>query len=235
MKVLVIGGMHGNETLGLNVVKLFNNNEVDNVDTLLANEQAIDADCRFVGQDLNRSFPGNTNSKDYEPKRAAQILKLTKKYDLVLDFHNTFCPNNDCSFIGENANQELSDISWILGLDKIIVADYDCINKAAGNCLSIEVSMSSPLNNAELWYDRILTLSRAESFTVRSDVKKFRFVYRMTLKDKDRLELDKRDLKAFQPMDVKIAKAMGLSSPAYPIFIRDSFTPYNYGGVLNEL
>ena len=81
MKVLVIGGMHGNETLGLNVVKLFNNNEVDNVDTLLANEQAIDADCRFVGQDLNRSFPGNTNSKDYEPKRAAQILKLTKKYD----------------------------------------------------------------------------------------------------------------------------------------------------------
>jgi len=235
MKVLVIGGMHGNETLGFNVVKLFNDNKVDNVDTLLANEQAIEADCRFVGQDLNRSFPGNIKSKDYEPKRAAQILKLTVKYDLVLDFHNTFCPDNDCSFIGENANQELSDISWILGLDKIIVADYDCINKAASNCLSIEVSMSSPLNNAKLWYDRILTLSRAESFTVRSDVQKFRFVYRMTLEDKDRLKLDKRDLKAFQPMDEKIAKAMGVSSPAYPIFIGDSFTPYNYGGVLNKL
>lgn len=235
MKVLVIGGMHGNETLGLEVVKLFNDNVVDKVDTLLANEQAIEADCRFVGQDLNRSFPGDVSSKDYEPKRAAQILKLTKKYDVVLDFHNTHCSFNDCGFVGDKANQTLTDVAWLLGLEKIIVADYDCINKAASNCLSVEVSLDSPLNNAELWYERILTLSRVESFTVKSEVEKFRFVYRMTLEDKEGLELEKQRLAAFQPMSQELARAMGVSSPAYPIFIGDRFTPYNYGGVLNKL
>src|SRR5690606_9091145 len=89
MKVLVIGGMHGNETLGLKVVKLFQENPVKNINGIFANEQAIKGECRFVGQDLNRSFPGNAKSKEYEPKRAAQLLKLTQKYDAVLDFHYT--------------------------------------------------------------------------------------------------------------------------------------------------
>jgi len=30
------------------------------------------------------------------------IGQLAEKYDVVLDFHNTYCPNNDCGFVGEN-------------------------------------------------------------------------------------------------------------------------------------
>lgn len=234
MKMLVIGGMHGNETLGLEVVKLFQDNPVVSVDTLLANEQAIEANCRFVGQDLNRSFPGDSKSSEYEPKRAAAILKEAKKYDIVLDFHNTYCPNNDCGFIGETASDILTDVAWVLGLNKVIVADYDCINKASNNCLSVEVSLDSELNNAKLWYERILMLSKLDSFTAKSEVQKFRFVYRMTIDDKERLELDKRILRAFQPIDNELASEMGVLSPAYPIFIGDSYTPYNYGGLLNR-
>lgn len=235
MKILVIGGMHGNETLGLEVVKLFQDNPVLAVDTLLANEQAIDANCRFVGQDLNRSFPGDSKSAKYELKRASEILKIARKYDVVLDFHNTFCPDNDCGFIGETATEILNDVAWVLGLDKVIVADYDCINKASNNCLSVEVSLDSELNNAKLWYERILMLSRLDTISTKSNVQKFRFVYRMSIEDKERLRLDNQNLRAFQPLSEKLSSAMGVNAPAYPIFIGDNFTPYNYGGLLNEI
>lgn len=235
MKILVIGGMHGNETLGLEIVKLFRARPVEDVDTLLANEPAIEANCRFVGQDLNRSFPGNINSADYELRRAAEILQKASGYDAVLDFHNTYCPDNDCGFIGETAKDSLTAVAWVLGLDKVIIADYDCINKVSSNCLSVEVSLDSPLNNAGLWHERIATLAKLDSFTAKSSVRKFRFVYRMTLNDKKQLNLDKQNLTAFQPLSTELAEAMNTPSPAYPIFIGDKFTPYNYGGLLNEI
>ena len=72
-------------------------------DAILANQQAIAGECRFVLQDLNRSFPGDIKSKVYEQKRAAELLKATIQYDIVLDFHNTYCPANDCGFVGESA------------------------------------------------------------------------------------------------------------------------------------
>jgi hypothetical protein len=235
MKILVIGGMHGNETLGLEVVKLFQDNPVVAVGTLLANEQAIEANCRFVEQDLNRSFPGDSKSAKYELRRASEILKIARKYDVVLDFHNTFCPNNDCGFIGETANDILTDVAWVLGLDKVIVADYGCINKALNNCLSVEVSLESKLNEAKLWYERIVMLSRLDSITTKNNVQKFRFVYRMSNEDKERLGLDKQNLRAFQPISKSLSSFMGVNATAYPIFIGDSFTPYNYGGLLNKL
>lgn len=234
MKILVIGGMHGNETLGLEIVKLFLENPTEAVDTLLANEQAIEANCRFVKQDLNRSFPGDSKSAQYEQRRAAEILKIAKKYDVVLDFHNTYCPDNDCGFIGETASDTLIDVAWVLGLDKVIVADYDCINKASNNCLSVEVSLDSKLNSAILWYERIATLARIDSITARTNVQKFRFVYRMTIEDKERLELGAQDLRAFQPLSKELSSAMGVAAPAYPIFIGDGFTPYNYGALLSK-
>jgi len=32
-----------------------------------------------------------------------------------------------------------------------------------------------------------------------------------------------------------LAEKMGVKTPAYPIFINDKFTPYNYGGLLNKI
>lgn len=235
MRILVIGGMHGNEPLGLDVVKRFRKTPIENVDVLLANEPAIVVNRRFVGTDLNRSFPGDSKGSEYEQQRAAQLLELAESYDVVLDFHNTYCPDNDCGFVGDSAGKNLYGAAWVLGLDKIIVADYDCINKYAPNCLSIEISLDSPVYRADLWYERIAMLSKLETFEAKPQIERYRFVYRMTLEDNQRLMLDKQRLKAFQPMSNKLAKAMGVQTPAFPIFISDQFTPYNYGGVLNKI
>lgn len=235
MRLLIIGGMHGNEPLGIEVVRLFQERPVAGVEVLLANEQAVAENCRFTSQDLNRSFPGDSKDSHYELQRAAQILKACQGYDVVLDFHNTYCPGNDCGFIGEAANINLISVLASLGLKRVIVADYDCINKYAPNCLSVEISMSGELNRADLWYERIAMLSRLKDVVTKADIEKYRFVYRMTLEDKRRLALDKEDLGAFQPLPARLARAMNVKSPAFPIFIADKFTPYNFGGLLNKI
>ena len=235
MKILVIGGMHGNETLGIQVVQYFLNNPVKDVDVMLANEQAIIANSRFIKKDLNRSFPGNVRGELYEDRRAAWILAKTKKYDVVIDFHNTYCPNNDCAFIGQSADFLLENIAGAFGLSKVVVADYDCLNKYANNCISIEVSITSEANDPQLWYKRIKLLTKQNTVKPALKVEKYRFVYRMTLEDRDRLQLRDKNLRAFEKIDRSLARQLGVASPAYPIFIGDFFTPYNYGGLLNKL
>ena len=237
MKILVIGGMHGNEMLGIDLVKSLQENPLENIDSVLANEEAIKVNKRFVEQDLNRSFPGVKSSGMYEQQRPIELLEMCKDYDIVFDFHNTFCPDNDCTFVGDGANEELLAVSWLLGLPRVIVADYDCINKYALNCVSIEISVQSRLNDVKVWRQKLRMLAGKKLIDCRlaSKVEKFRFVYRMTLEDKSRLNLEQENLRAFQSIDLKLAEKMGVKTPAYPIFINDKFTPYNYGGLLNKI
>jgi len=233
MKILVIGGMHGNEPLGIELVERLTKKPIQGVEAVIANPRAREANQRFTSSDLNRSFPGNGES--YEGRRAKKLLKLCQGFDIVLDFHNTHCPNNDCVFIGEQAQQLLINTAGFINLKRVIVADYDCINKYASNCLSVEISLNSSRNNIDEWIRIINSLTNSEELPQCNDIEKYRFVYRMTREDESLLGLKTVSLRAFTPIDKKISSAMGVQSPAYPIFIDDAYTPYNYGGLLNKI
>lgn len=235
MKILVIGGMHGNEPLGIALVKKLQKENIKNIDAVFANEKAIQKNVRFIKTDLNRSFPGKEKGS-YEMKRAKELIDLCKNYDLVLDFHNTHCPKNDCSFIGENSNSTLINVSSYFKLKRIIIADYDCLNKYAPNCISIEISLTSQEMDNDIWIKRLKKLADLDlkNLKKKGNVQTYKFVYRMTLEDKERLQLQSQNVKAFRKIKSKLAKAMGVKSPAYPIFINDAYTPYNYGGLLNK-
>jgi len=234
-KLLVLGGMHGNETLGIELVKLLQSKPIPGVDAALLNMQAIAANVRFVVQDLNRSFPGDDASDDYETKRAAEVLAMCGGYDVVFDFHNTGCPDNDCSFVGSDCEPLLFDVASYCKVPRVIVADYDCLNKYAPNCISIEISFSSPVCDAQYWYELIKQLATRESLMPATDVTKFRFAYRISHDDKVKYDLPSCDLRAFVPLDRKLAAKLGVANPAYPIFIGDNLTPYNYGGIVNKI
>jgi hypothetical protein len=233
MKILVIGGMHGNEPLGIALANRLAEQPMENVTTIIANSEALLQNKRFTTNDLNRSFPGDKES--YEGQRAKELLALCQEFDLVLDFHNTHCPENDCAFIGENANTGLLDAASFMGLKRVIVADYDCINKYAKNCISVEISLNSPRNNIDEWLKTIEELASAKTLPKAQGIIKYRFVYRMTSDDKVKFNLEKAGLRAFEPINKEIAAQMNIQSPAYPIFIADNYTPYNYGGLLNKL
>lgn len=235
MKLLVLGGMHGNETLGIELVRLLQSKPIPDVEAALLNTQAIAANVRFVGQDLNRSFPGDITSDDYETKRAAEVLAMCNDYGVVFDFHNTGCPDNDCSFVGSDCEPLLFDVASYCKVPRVIVADYDCLNKYAPNCISIEISFSSPVCDAEYWYELIEQLATCDALIPATDVTKFRFAYRITQEDKVKYDLPSYDIRAFVPLNRKLADRLGVVTPAYPIFIGDNLTPYNYGGIVNKI
>lgn len=225
--------MHGNEPLGIGIVEYLSKQPIKNVSAVIANMEARRQNKRFTANDLNRSFPGDDES--YEGLRAKELLMLCQDFDVVLDFHNTHCSGNDCVFVGEKADKTLFETASYVGLKRVIVADYDCINKYAPNCISIEISLDSPRNNVEEWLNIIGELANAQALPEATGLVQYRFTYRMTLEDNTKFNLDKKDLRAFEPIDSNIALKMGVQPPAYPIFVADTYTPYNYGGLLNKL
>jgi hypothetical protein len=232
MKLLVLGGMHGDEPLGPQLVASLTRNPIPGVDALIANPRATKTRTRFINQDLNRSFPGDPAGPSYESRRAAELLKLAQGYDLILDFHNTLCPDNDCSFVGATASPLLYQASSYLKLTRVIIADYDCINKYLPNCVSIEISVTSPRMQLSDWRRRIAKLSTLSTLPAASSLNLYQYVYTITTAESDALNLAQRGLRVFKPMPSDLTANLNLKNPSYPIFLGHNYSKNVYAGVI---
>lgn len=103
-RVLITGGTHGNELIGVYLIKKFERSPAlirrsgFEVFTLLANPQAVAACRRYIDQDLNRSFATQTTEKatnpEYELQRAEEIRNQFGQtgrtpIDFIIDLHGT--------------------------------------------------------------------------------------------------------------------------------------------------
>lgn len=89
--IVIVGCLHGNELVGHKIIEELKKLKITKgrLKTILGNPKAVMANKRFIDQDLNRSFPGNKNSKLLEEKLAAKILKIISPNDYVIDVHST--------------------------------------------------------------------------------------------------------------------------------------------------
>lgn len=232
-KFLVIGGLHGNEPLGLEVCRRLEKLKLPYIDVLYGNPTAIKKNIRFIDEDLNRVFPGNPKGS-LEAKRASEIMKICRKYDFVIDFHNTYCPDNDCTFLGSKS-REAFQLPGFLGLDKIVLADaYDSINKYVTNCLSVEISLNSKAFDVDLWIQKMVDLKNYNPSNKYNSPKVFEFVYRITSGEQDKFKFPKWE--AFKRVLTKDLKPLSIAAKEklYAIFIDDKYTPYNYAALLKR-
>lgn len=86
--ILFIGGTHGDEPIGVDVLKLLEQ-EVSGFDWIIGNPLALRAGTRCFEGDLNRSAPGNPQGATYALRRAAKISGLASGYRQVVDLHGT--------------------------------------------------------------------------------------------------------------------------------------------------
>lgn len=89
-EVVVIGGVHGDETGGVRAVHRLREADLDlqrGVAFVLANPAAIDAGRRYLDSDLNRVFPGDPEG-DREEQLAAHICELIEDRP-TLSLHGT--------------------------------------------------------------------------------------------------------------------------------------------------
>ncbi len=92
MKVTISGGVHGNELIGIYLVKLLRQESPHyelEVDYLLANPKAIEECRRYIDYDLNRSFSHFEDSPVYEFERAKVLRQRLQKSDFLIDLHTT--------------------------------------------------------------------------------------------------------------------------------------------------
>jgi len=235
MRILVLGGTHGNEPLGPKLVASLKKNPINGVDTVIGNPRAIKINERFAEQDLNRSFPGNPRSTIYEERRAANMMKVCSGYDIVLDFHNTMAADNDCTFIGDGANPLLLRVASFLGVKRVIVADYDCINKYVPTCISIEISLTSPRMELGPWREALQKLAKRKTLPKATGLDFYRYVLTVSNAQRDEFALKKQNLQVFQEIPADVAAQLNVNSPAYPIFLGKSYSKNVYMGVVEKI
>ncbi len=90
-KHAVVGSIHGDEPCGKKAIEKFleSGMEVEKpVKFIIANEEALEENKRFLDTDLNRSFPGTPETDSHEERLAAKILNEVEGMK-VLDLHTT--------------------------------------------------------------------------------------------------------------------------------------------------
>jgi hypothetical protein len=91
-KFLFISATHGDEGFSIETLKELEkqyDKEKFGYSWIIGNEKACSQSTRFIDQDLNRAAPGNRNSKAYEERRAAEIVRLSKDFDFIIDIHGS--------------------------------------------------------------------------------------------------------------------------------------------------
>lgn len=87
----VVACLHGNETCGWNAIQRFKRDDYEiqkPIKFVLANEEAYEKDERYIDTDINRVFPGNSNSSVHEERLAAEIQDELEGQK-ILDIHST--------------------------------------------------------------------------------------------------------------------------------------------------
>ena len=90
-EIAVVGGIHGDEPCGVRAVEhlLETEPEVDRpVKCIVANEEALAENVRYLDADLNRVFPGDPDSDAHEERLAAELLKELRGCT-TLSMHST--------------------------------------------------------------------------------------------------------------------------------------------------
>lgn len=90
-KLLFVIGTHGDEPIGSNLLdRLSQKQDLPVIyDSIIGNPRAVKKNKRFTEVDLNRAAPGDLSSSVYEVKRAAELVEMFKKFDYIVDFHET--------------------------------------------------------------------------------------------------------------------------------------------------
>jgi len=96
-RVAIVGGLHGDEPAGERIVRRLADRLPEPAETtgegtvrlIIANERALKAGVRYTDTDLNRAFPGDADSDEYERALAPEIMDAVDGMDAVFAIHTS--------------------------------------------------------------------------------------------------------------------------------------------------
>lgn len=140
----VVACVHGNEIIGYEIIERLKDVSPDKgtIDLVVANEEAMVQDTRFIETDLNRSFPGDEYGS-HEERLAVQLIKELSGCDYVIDLHSTTGKTDSFVIITQESTRQLASCfplgkvvfmepalangkAMIEYLDNAISPEFDC-------------------------------------------------------------------------------------------------------------
>lgn len=121
----VIAGVHGDEKAAVKALEKLKSSNIEfgkGVKAIIVNEKALEKEERFIDKDLNRSFPGDLASAEYEERLAAKLLDEIKGLKSI-DMHTTSSKHSPFVIVGESSKKEIK-MGKNTGIDKIIDMTY---------------------------------------------------------------------------------------------------------------
>lgn len=112
--VVILGGVHGNETCGVDALPILSRVALlsGKLVLLYGNPLAIEQNVRFVEYNLNRLFCADEDvpheaKQSYEYQRSRELLPYLDQADYCLDLHASFTPDSEPFIICESNAQDL--------------------------------------------------------------------------------------------------------------------------------
>ena len=123
-EIAVVGGIHGDEPCGVRAVEHLLDAQVAvdrPVKCIVANEEALERETRYVDADLNRVFPGDPDSDAHEERLAAALLAELRGCT-VLSLHSTQSYTNAFAIIDEDDLTLARAVCPYLTIDAVVDA-----------------------------------------------------------------------------------------------------------------
>jgi succinylglutamate desuccinylase len=122
-----MGGLHGNETVGIDVVEQLlaivrDKIKVGTVNIIIGNPAACEAGKRFVDKDANRLW-GTKLLNIPEQQRVEDIKPFVAESDVMLDLHSTIKPVSEPFLVVPSFDHAMVDTIPTLGIRKIITGE----------------------------------------------------------------------------------------------------------------
>lgn len=226
-KILLVGGVHGDETTGIDLVQKLEQKPIPNITPLLGNPAAVKKRKRFFETDLNRSFGKIPISR--EEKLAAQISQQLGNYDLVLDFHNTESVGTNCAIVTCQPSLLHYFLAHYFGFEKIVIMppSGSLIHQAGQNAISLEISNSDQARfSVDYFYEKLVDFTtKFASIADSNQTQVFEYTTSVNQKTYQRIKGKLGQIADFQAFNLEQKAILNLGKEAgnfCPLFFQES-------------
>jgi hypothetical protein len=229
--VAVVAGIHGDEPSGIEAVEEFREAapELERpVQFVVANEEAAERGVRYIDEDLNRAFPGDTDAETHEGRLAAELLSIIEDR-LVLSLHSTQSyPEPFAIVAGLDDDDRFRSITPRLPVEAVVEAGPFTEGRLISVAPTIEVECglqrsAAAAVNASLVVDAFLRATGVRSAPDEPrTLPVFRLTHRIPKRNADEYAVHAENLSRVDPGD-PIASADGEAAvaeqPFYPVLL----------------
>jgi hypothetical protein len=163
-RLAVIGSQHGNEPFGRDVILRLAEDfkEVSDLLLVVANEEALAQNVRFIDEDLNRAY-GKPPGSSHEASVAHRITQTIENVPLVLDLHTTQADVREFPIIVRYRTEEqclisATDYRDVAYMDLPHGGDNSGLGSISGGGLALEFSHSYTTNSFDQAYRDVYTI-----------------------------------------------------------------------------